>query len=169
MPLRPAMINCAPESNRHRGGQTDDRRHRAHPHPHRLRRDTDASSVADLGELFGTQLANVAHGIADRGGEPAGAPYGRSTMDADGVDVEIGVPIAFPIGDLRPVADCEPGEMGSSELPGGEIAVTLHHGSYDGLSQTYAALQAWIVEQGRAIGGPPWESYIDDPFRGRGG
>ena len=121
--------------------------------------------LADLGELFGTQLANVAHGIADRGGEPAGAPYGRyHEMDADGVDVEIGVPIAFPIGDLRPVADCEPGEMGSSELPGGEIAVTLHHGSYDGLSQTYAALQAWIVEQGRAIGGPPWESYIDDPF-----
>ncbi|MCV0403085.1 MAG: GyrI-like domain-containing protein [Chloroflexi bacterium] len=121
--------------------------------------------VADLGELFGTHLANVAHGIADRGGQPAGAPYGRyHAMDAEEVDLEIGVPIAAPIGDLRPLADCEPGEMGSSELPGGEVAVTVHHGSYDGLSRTYPALQAWIGEQGRTIGGAPWESYVDDPF-----
>ena len=34
---------------------------------------------------------------------------------------------------------------------------------YQGLSQTYPALQAWIAEQGRSIGGAPWESYVDDP------
>lgn len=120
--------------------------------------------ITDLGGLFGTHLPNIAHGIADRGGNPVGAPYGRyHAMDAEGADVEIGIPVAAPIGDLRPLAECEPGEMGSSELPGGEVAVTVHGGSYDGLSQTYPALEAWIVKHGRAPGGAPWESYIDDP------
>jgi hypothetical protein len=31
-------------------------------------------SELDLGRLFGEHLPNVAHGIADRGGQPAGAP-----------------------------------------------------------------------------------------------
>lgn len=120
--------------------------------------------MTDLGDLFGTQLANVAHAIADRGGEPAGAPYGRyHAMDSDGVDIEIGVPIASPIGDLRALDECEPGELGHSELPGGPVAVTVHRGSYDTLSQTYPALEAWIREEGRTIAGAPWESYVDDP------
>ena len=87
--------------------------------------------VAEMGALFETHLPNVAHGIADRGGRPAGPPYGRyHAMDADVVDVEIGVPVAGPIGDLRALADCEHGEMGHSELPGGEVAVTVHRGSW---------------------------------------
>jgi effector-binding domain-containing protein len=118
----------------------------------------------EMGELFGTHLPNIAHGIADRGGELAGPPYGRyHGMNAELVDVEIGVPVAAPIGDLRPLAECEPGEMGHSQLPGGEIAVTEHRGSYHGLSRTYPALEAWISEQHRTIGGVPWESYVDDP------
>ncbi len=120
--------------------------------------------VAEMGALFETHLPNIAHGVADRGGEPAGPPYGRyHTMDAETVDVEIGVPVASPIGDLRPLAECEAGEMGRSELPGGQVAVAVHRGSYAGLGQTYPALQEWIGEQGRSIGGAPWESYVDDP------
>lgn len=121
-------------------------------------------SELDLGRLFGEHLPNIAHGIADRGGQPAGAPYGRyHSWDADRVDVEIGIPVAAPVGDLRPLAECEPGEMGASELPGGSAAIAVHRGSYDTLRETYAALPEWIAAQARQIGGAPWESYIDDP------
>lgn len=118
----------------------------------------------DLGQLFDTHLPNVAHGIADRGGAPAGAPYGRyHAFGPEQVDVEIGIPVAMPIGDLRPLAECEPGEMGASELPGGPIAITVHRGSYAGLSATYERLRDWIHAQARDEGQGPWESYIDDP------
>jgi effector-binding domain-containing protein len=118
----------------------------------------------DLGRLFEEHLPNIAHGIADRGGQPSGAPYGRyHSWDADRVDVEIGIPVAAPIGDLRPLAECEDGEMGSSELPGGEVALAVHRGSYDTLRGTYEALPGWIAGQGRAIAAAPWESYVDDP------
>lgn len=53
--------------------------------------------------------------------------------------------------------------MASSELPGGEVAITVHRGSYDGLAQTYEKLHDWIHTQGREEGPAPWESYVDDP------
>ena len=121
-------------------------------------------SELDLGQLFGEHLPNVAHGIADRGGEPAGPPYGRyHEFGPERVDVEIGIPVAVPIGDLRPLEACEPGELGASELPGGPVAVTVHRGSYDSLKQAYDGLEEWIRTQGRGHGAEPWESYVDDP------
>ena len=121
-------------------------------------------SELDLGQLFGEFLGNVADGIADRGGRPAGAPYGRyHAWGPEMVDVEIGIPVAAPIGDLRPLAECESGELGSSELPGGEAAVVVHHGSYATLKGTYDGLHDWIHEHGRDEGPGPWESYVDDP------
>jgi AraC family transcriptional regulator len=56
-----------------------------------------------------------------------------------------------------------PGEIGASELPGGRAAVTLHRGSYDGLSDTYDGLHAWMHTNGHDEGPGPWESYVDDP------
>ena len=118
----------------------------------------------DLGELFDFHLPNVADTIANRGGEPAGAPYGRyHEFGPDRADVEIGIPVSMPLANLRPLAECEPGELGSSELPGGSAAVTVHRGPYDGLSAAYDQLHDWIHANGRDEGPGPWESYIDDP------
>jgi AraC family transcriptional regulator len=118
----------------------------------------------DLGALFDIHLPNIADQIANLGGEPAGAPYGRyHQFGPDRVDVEIGIPVAMPVANLRPLADCEAGEMGSSELPGGEAAVVVHRGPYDTLPGAYDALHDWIHAQGRDEGPGPWESYIDDP------
>ena len=118
----------------------------------------------DLSELFDTHLPNIADQIANMGGSPTGAPYGRyHEFGPEQVDVEIGIPIAMPVGDLRPLAEAEPGELGASELPGGRAAVLVHRGSYDGLGGTYDGLHDWLHANGHEEGPGPWESYIDDP------
>jgi len=121
-------------------------------------------SELDLGELFDFHLPNIADGIANRGAEPAGPPYGRyHEFGPEQVDVEIGIPVSMPLAGLRAIAECEAGELGSSELPGGSAAVCVHLGPYDGLSEAYDRLHDWIHASGRDEGPGPWESYIDDP------
>lgn len=121
-------------------------------------------SELDLGELFDYHLPNVADTIANRGGEPAGPPFGRyHEFGPERVDVEIGIPVAAPLGGLRPLAECEAGELGASELPGGNAAATVHYGAYDGLSAVYDRLHDWIHANGHEEGAGPWESYVDDP------
>jgi effector-binding domain-containing protein len=134
------------------------------PQPSVAVRQQQPMAELNLSELFDTHLPNIADQIVNLGGTPAGAPYGRyHQFGPDQVDVEIGIPVAAPVANLRALAECETGEMGSSELPGGEAAVLVHRGSYDGLSGSYDQLHEWIHAQGRDEGPGPWESYVDDP------
>jgi effector-binding domain-containing protein len=136
----------------------------ATPQPSAAVRLTQPMEQLDLAALFDEHLPNVAHRLADLGAQPAGPPYGRyHQFGPDQVDVEIGIPVSAPITSLRPLAETTVGEIGASELPGGELAVTVHRGSYDGLSQVYDQLGEWIRGQGREEGAGPWESYVDDP------
>jgi AraC family transcriptional regulator len=48
-------------------------------------------------------------------------------------------------------------------LPGGAAATTVHAGSYETLSEAYAALEKWMESNGLPAAGAPWESYITDP------
>jgi effector-binding domain-containing protein len=134
------------------------------PHPSVAVRMQQPMAEMNLAELFDTHLPNIADRLADLGGTPDGAPYGRyHEFGPEQVDVEIGIPVAAPVANLRPLAQCAPGEIGNSELPGGTAAITVHVGSYDGLGETYDRLHDWIHSQGRDEGAGPWESYVDDP------
>jgi effector-binding domain-containing protein len=134
------------------------------PQPTAAVRLTQPVSEMDLAALFDEHLPNIAHRLADMGIEPAGPPYGRyHEFGPERVDVEIGIPVSTPASNLRAYGEAEEGELFASELPGGQAAITVHRGSYDGLSSTYDALHGWIHEQGRDEGPGPWESYVDDP------
>ena len=134
------------------------------PQPTAAARMSQAMSELDLAALFDEHLPNIAHRLADMGIEPAGPPYGRyHEFGPERVDVEIGIPVSAPPPNLRSLADAEPGEMASSELPGGPAAVSVHRGSYDGLKGAYDALHDWIHAQGHEEGPAPWESYVDNP------
>jgi effector-binding domain-containing protein len=118
----------------------------------------------ELANLFDEHLPNIAHRLADMGVQPAGPPYARyHEYGPENVDVEIGIPVASPVPNVPLLADAHPGEIGSSELPGGPVAITVHRGSYDGLAATYDQLHDWIHGQGHDEGPAPWESYVDDP------
>ena len=118
----------------------------------------------DVGALFGLHLSNVADRIADLGGTPAGPPYARyHEWGPEHADIEFGIPVAAPVTSLRPLAKCEPGEVGSGELPGGPAAIVVHRGDYRRLGEAYDLLRDRIQAEGRAPGIGPWESYINDP------
>lgn len=55
------------------------------------------------------------------------------------------------------------GEITPGTLPAGPVATAVHTGSYDGLGETYVALEKWMEENGVKPGGAPWESYLTDP------
>ena len=120
--------------------------------------------TSELSGLFDEHLPNIAHRLADMGVRPAGPPYARyHEYGPERVDVEIGIPVASPVPNVPPLAEAQPGEMASSELPGGRVAIAVHHGSYDGLARTYDELHDWIHAQGGDEGQGPWESYVSDP------
>jgi effector-binding domain-containing protein len=70
-------------------------------------------------------------------------------------EVEAGFPASRPVegsGDVQP-----------SELPGGQVAVTVHTGPYGQMEPGYQALASWVTDHGgEAIGGA-WEVYFSDP------
>jgi AraC family transcriptional regulator len=86
----------------------------------------------------------------------AGRPTTRYLSTGPGLyNIEVGVPVAAT---APGEGDVEPGA-----LPGGPVAVAIHGGPYDQLSETYAALERWIEANGYRTSGAPWEAYITDP------
>jgi effector-binding domain-containing protein len=111
------------------------------------------TTKGEIGKTIGELLSRLGEFVERNGGGAAGPPYARYfRWSDDGVDVEIGIPVARPISGE--------GQVVAGELPGGEVARTLHLGPYDGLTDTYDALHEWITGQGREPAGAPWEVYV---------
>jgi AraC family transcriptional regulator len=87
--------------------------------------------------------------------EHDGSPFARYHSISDLVDLEAGIAVKSPI---QPEGPVKP-----SELPGGPAAIAVHAGPYEGLPETYAAIEAWLSNTGRAASGGPWEIYLTDP------
>jgi AraC-like DNA-binding protein/effector-binding domain-containing protein len=85
-----------------------------------------------------------------------GHPYTRFLSTGPGLlTFEVGVPLAK--------AGAGAGEVEAGVLPSGPAACAVHSGPYDGLPETYAALERWMEAEGLRPSGPPWEAYLTDP------
>ena len=135
------------------------------PQPTVAARVQEPFDTVDIGALFQLHMANVADRIADLGGTPAGPMYARyHEFGPERADVEFGIPVAAPVANLRPLAECELGEVGSGELPGGPAAIALHVGAYPKLGAAYERLREWMAANGNEPGVGPWESYVNNPM-----
>jgi effector-binding domain-containing protein len=65
--------------------------------------------------------------------------------------VEVGVELTQPC----PLT----GRVVASNLPAGTVAMTTHHGTYDGLGAAHDAVIRWCRDRGRERAGPRWEVY----------
>jgi effector-binding domain-containing protein len=109
----------------------------------------------DITEALGRIFRAVTDAIDKQGIKPSGAPFARYHSFGAVIDLEAGLPVETPIqidGSVKP-----------SQLPGGPAAVAVHAGPYEGLAQTYAAIEAWMTNSSRRPNGGPWELYLTDP------
>ena len=110
----------------------------------------------DIASNLAVILPEVMGYITSVGADMAGPPFTRIHARTGGtVDMEAGFALKKKVESK--------GRIQSSELPGGDVAVTWHVGPYDQLEKSYAVLEAWMKEQGLASRGGHWEVYWTDP------
>jgi len=110
----------------------------------------------EIAKAIAESLGKAFPYVMQKGLPIAGRPTARYLTAGPGLfDMQIGVPIATP--------SAGEGDVQSGELPGGATAVAVHAGSYDSLSETYAAMERWMEANGYRPGRGPWESYVTDP------
>ena len=94
--------------------------------------------------------------------EPAGALYSPAFFEAHAGEVIAFVPVAGRPSD-------QTGRVAPMDIPGARLAITVHHGSFDDMDQTYAALGMHVAERKLGADGPIREHYLvtdddtDDP------
>jgi effector-binding domain-containing protein len=113
--------------------------------------------MAEMPEVFGPAIGEVAAACGQAGVGLAGPPFARYLRwDPEPILVQIGFPV------LRPAPAI--GRVHPASLPGGTVASIIHEGPYDSLAATYGVLTQWLEASGRhALVGPMWEIYWTDP------
>ncbi|MEW6716339.1 MAG: MerR family transcriptional regulator [Chloroflexota bacterium] len=101
-------------------------------------------------ELAGYLLTNKTKATA-----PSLTLYHDAEYKDQHVDIETATPVMPPLPTTERVK--------VRELPGGEMACTVHQGSYETIGEAYSALITWIEVNGYQIVGPGREVYLRCP------
>ena len=126
------------------------------PHTHALAVSATvpaAEFAAFLTTAFDSLLRCAMKGFTISG--PSGALYNVEIHDSDQESVTAFLPVTEP----APVEDLDAG-VRVIELPAETMAVIVHHGDYDTIDQTYAALGAWVARNARPNDRPVREDYL---------
>ena len=109
----------------------------------------------EIADLLNSAFPEIFGVLQAQGVQIAGPPFAQYGMGEEAFDVTAGFPVATAV---------EPtGRVEMGELPGGEVATTVHVGSYEGLAGAFHAVTEWAATNGRHIAGDPRESYLDGP------
>lgn len=77
--------------------------------------------------------------------------------DGNTMKIDIGFPVS------QSDAARTSGELMAGNTPAGKAFKAVHHGSYDGLKETYEAMETHIRDAGLKATGIAWEVYVNDP------
>lgn len=118
-------------------------------------RTTFAEIPAFMGSAFG-RVAGVLGPRGLLGDGPAVSRYTEMDMSAGALTVAAGFVVPAPI-------EAE-GDVVPDELPGGEVATTVHLGLYAKVSEAYDAIAAAMALHGRELDeSTMWEEYWSPP------
>ncbi len=126
------------------------------PHTHALAISGTVASddfAAFLGPAFETLYRTAMTGFSISG--PGGALYTAEIHDSDQEPITTFVPVAEP----GPIDEVGTG-VKVIELPQETMAVVVHHGGYETIDQTYAALGAWVARHASSSNRPIREDYL---------
>jgi len=84
---------------------------------------------------------------------PGGALYSPAFFEAHAGELVAFVPVAESQFD-------QTGRVAPAEIAGARFAITVHHGSFDDIDQTYAALGTHVAERKLGVDGPIREHYL---------
>lgn len=107
-------------------------------------------TYGDVGQLFGQLYGH----LMPQGARPAGpmqAIYHDPEYREHDCDIEAVMPLS---GDAQGTDAIQ-----VRDLPGEQMATTIHQGPYDGISSAYSALMTWIEQNGYTVTGPSREVY----------
>ena len=113
-------------------------------------------AIPDLPEFFQRAFIASFEAAAKTGVDIVGPPFGfYPAMPSETVVIEAGFPVSSAMeasGDVHPLV-----------LPGGPAVVVMHIGPFEAMEKTYAALQAWMAQEGLQPASGMWECYLTDP------
>ncbi len=113
----------------------------------------------EMTDFFDSSFGAVAEAVAEAGAQITGPPFGwYQGMPSDTVDVAAGFPVDGVVAGVIPGS-----EVVVEERVGGQAVVAMHVGSYDGLSDTYAEVMAWMEDNDLVSRDDIWEEYLTDP------
>jgi effector-binding domain-containing protein len=116
------------------------------------------TTLMDIGGTLGECFGEIGAYAAERGYQFVGPPF-VAYPDRLDQGIEGTVEVCFPV-----APGAEPrGRVELRRVSGGPVAWTMHRGPYDQVGAAYAALQAWVAQNGRQMAGPPRETYLNDP------
>ena len=110
------------------------------------------TAVENLPKAIGSSYQKIMALMGEYGEQPVDVPYvAYFNMDMQNLEVEIGFIVGKPLEGRD--------EVQAVIYPAGAVATCMHTGPYQAMEPTYAALSAWIKEQGLEASGAVFEYY----------
>jgi len=138
--------------------------HERHQHAEPIVTMSFRGPATEIPGFLGDAYARLDGHVRRHGRVPVG-PKGAWYGDGHGIDHDDLAIVAFVATDGPIAGDADAG-IERNELPATRLAVALHVGPYDDMTDTYGSVGIWVAERGRAVLGPLQELYLVGPDAG---